>query len=155
MITKLKAAKLAARSGANTIIVGGRLDHSILRLFEGEILGTLLVAEKEPIAARKQWLAGRLQACGSLVLDPGAVRVLKDQGKSLLPVGVRSVGGDFHRGDMVRCVDESGAEVGRGLVNYSASESRQIIGKSSSRITEILGYCDDKELIHRDNLVLS
>ena len=155
MITKLKAAKLAARSGANTIIVGGRLDHSITRLFEGEALGTLLVAEKEPIAARKQWLAGRLQVCGSLVLDPGAVRVLKDQGKSLLPVGVRSVEGGFHRGDMVRCVDEFGVEVGRGLVNYSASESRQIIGKSSSRITEILGYCDDKELIHRDNLVLS
>jgi glutamate 5-kinase len=155
MITKLKAAKLAARSGANTVIVGGRLDHVIDRLFEGETLGTLLVAEKEPIAARKQWLAGRLQVCGSLVLDPGAVRVLKNQGKSLLPVGVRSVEGDFHRGEMVRCIDESGAEVGRGLINYSALESRQIIGKSSNRITEILGYCDDDELIHRDNLVLS
>jgi len=155
MITKLKAAKLAAHSGTNTIIVGGRINDVLTKLSEGEVLGTLLVAEQKPMAARKQWLAGRLQVCGSLTLDAGAVRVLIEQGKSLLPVGVRSVVGDFSRGDLVRCVDESGAEVGRGLVNYSASESRQIIGKSSQVITEILGYCDDEELIHRDNLVLN
>lgn len=154
MITKLKAARLAARSGADTIIVGGRSEHVLTRLSKGQNLGTFLVAEQEPIAARKQWLAGRLQVCGSLMLDAGAVKVLKEQGKSLLPVGVKSVVGDFHRGDLVRCLDESGVEVGRGLANYNASESRQIIGKSSRLIADILGYCDDKELIHRDNLVL-
>lgn len=154
MITKLKAARLAARSGANTVIVGGRADNVLTGLANGKTLGTLLVAEQEPIAARKQWLAGSLQVRGSLTLDSGAVRVLKEQGKSLLPVGVRSVVGDFHRGDLVRCVDETGCDVARGLANYNASESRQIIGKSSHLITEILGYCDDEELIHRDNLVL-
>lgn len=154
MITKLKAARLAARSGANTLIVGGRTENALIRLAAGDVLGTLLVAGQEPIAARKQWLAGRLQVRGSLTLDEGAVRVLKDQGKSLLPVGVKSVVGDYSRGDLIRCVDESGNEVARGLVNYSASESRKIIGKSSNLIAEALGYCDNEELIHRDNLVL-
>lgn len=154
MITKLKAARLAARSGANTVIVGGRADNVLTGLANGDTLGTLLVAGQEPIAARKQWLAGSLQVRGSLTLDSGAVRVLKEQGKSLLPVGVKSVVGDFHRGDLVRCVDESGRDVARGLANYNASESRQIIGKNSHLIAEILGYCDDEELIHRDNLVL-
>ena len=155
MITKLQAARLAARSGANTIIVGGRTEKVLTQLADGQDLGTLLIAEKEPIAARKQWLAGRLQVCGSLTLDAGAVRVLKEQGKSLLPVGVKSVSGDFNRGDLVCCLDGSGAEVGRGLANYNASESRQIIGKASHLIMDILGYCDDEELIHRDNLVLN
>lgn len=136
------------------MIVGGRAGNVLTSLANGKTLGTLLVAEQEPIAARKQWLAGSLQVRGSLTLDAGAVRVLKEQGKSLLPVGVKSVVGDFHRGDLVRCVDESGCDVARGLANYNASESRQIIGKSSQLITEILGYCDDEELIHRDNLVL-
>ena len=154
MITKLTAARLAARSGTNTVIVGGRAENVLTNLANGEALGTLLVAEQEPIAARKQWLAGRLQVRGSLTLDGGAVRVLKEQGKSLLPVGVKSVVGDFNRGDLVRCVDESGRDVARGLANYNASESRLIIGKSSQLIAEILGYCDDEELIHRDNLVL-
>lgn len=154
MITKLTAARLAARSGTNTVIVGGRAENVLACLANGDALGTLLVAEQEPIAARKQWLVGSLQVRGSLTLDSGAVRVLKEQGKSLLPVGVKSVVGDFHRGDLVRCVDESGRDVARGLANYNASESRQIIGKSSHLITEILGYCDDEELIHRDNLVL-
>lgn len=154
MVTKLQAARLAARSGANTIIVGGRAESVLSQLANGENLGTLLVAEKEPIAARKQWLAGHLQVRGSLTLDPGAVRVLREQGKSLLPVGVKAVYGDFHRGDLVLCVDESGIEIGRGLANYNASESGQIIGKASYLIADILGYCDDDELIHRDNLVL-
>ncbi len=154
MITKLTAARLAARSGANTVIVGGRAENVLTSLADGETLGTLLTAEQEPLAARKQWLAGRLQVRGSLTLDAGAVRVLKEQGKSLLPVGVKSVVGDFHRGDLVRCVDESGRDVARGLANYNALESRQIIGKNSHLIAEILGYCDDEELIHRDNLVL-
>ncbi|MFT7300104.1 MAG: glutamate 5-kinase [Porticoccus sp.] len=154
MITKLTAARLAARSGTNTVIVGGRAENVLTSLASGEAIGTLLVAEQEPIAARKQWLAGRLQVRGSLTLDGGAVRVLKEQGKSLLPVGVKSVLGDFNRGDLVRCVDESGCDIARGLANYNASESRLIIGKSSQLIAEILGYCDDEELIHRDNLVL-
>lgn len=154
MVTKLTAARLAARSGANTVIAGGRVDNVLTDLAKGDTLGTLLVAGQEPIAARKQWLAGSLQVRGSLTLDSGAVRVLKEQGKSLLPVGVKSVVGDFNRGDLVRCVDETGCDVARGLANYNASESRQIIGKSSHLITEILGYCDDEELIHRDNLVL-
>ena len=154
MVTKLTAARLAARSGANTVIAGGRVDNVLTDLAKGDTLGTLLVAGQEPIAARKQWLAGSLQVRGSLTLDGGAVRVLKEQGKSLLPVGVKSVVGDFNRGDLVRCVDETGCDVARGLANYNASESRQIIGKSSHLITEILGYCDDEELIHRDNLVL-
>lgn len=154
MITKLRAARLAARSGANTLIVGGRADKVLSRLADGENLGTLLVAEQEPIAARKQWLAGRLQVRGSVTLDAGATRVLMEQGKSLLPVGVKCVVGDFHRGDLVRCVDEAGNEIARGLANYSAAESRQIIGKNSELIAGILGYCDHAELIHRDNLVL-
>jgi len=154
MITKLKAARLAARSGANTVIVGGREDNVLPRLAQGEALGTLLVAEQEPLAARKQWLAGRLQVRGSLTLDEGAARVLRERGRSLLPVGVQFVVGDFHRGDLVRCVDAEGLEIARGLVNYSAAESRQIIGKNSDKIAGILGYCDHKELIHRDNLVL-
>lgn len=154
MITKLKAAQLAARSGAHTIIVGGDTDNVLTRLFQGEELGTLLIADSQPIAARKRWLAGRLKVCGSLVLDQGAVLVLREQGKSLLPVGVKSVIGSFHRGDLVSCIDEAGIEVGRGLVNYSAIESSQLAGKASYAIASILGYCDDDELIHRDNFVL-
>lgn len=154
MTTKLKAARLAARSGANTLIVGGRAECILTRLAEGEELGTLLLAEQEPIAARKQWLAGRLQVRGSVTLDHGATQVLQQQGKSLLPVGVKFVVGDFNRGDLVRCVDEDGNEIARGLINYSAAESRKIIGKNSELISSILGYCDHKELIHRDNLVL-
>lgn len=154
MITKLRAARLAARSGTNTVIVGGREHDVLTRVAAGEQLGTLLVSEQEPLAARKQWLAGRLQVRGTLVLDSGAVRVLQDQGKSLLPVGVRAIEGDFPRGEMVRCVDEGGAEIARGLVNYSAADARRIMGQSSARIADILGYKDDDELIHRDNLVL-
>ncbi len=154
MITKLRAARLAARSGANTIVVGGRESEVLTRVAAGEQLGTLLTSGQEPIAARKQWLAGRLQVRGTLVLDNGAVNVLREQGKSLLPVGVRAVEGSFPRGEMVRCVDENGNEVARGLVNYSAADARKIMGQSSARIVEILGYKDDDELIHRDNLVL-
>ncbi len=154
MITKLRAAQLAARSGADTLIASGREPEVLTRLAEGEALGTLLVAANEPIAARKQWLAGQLQLRGTLTLDDGAVRVLREQGRSLLPVGVSAVEGGFTRGDLVRCVDDSGAEVARGLVNYNADETRRIIGLSSRRIIDILGYCEDEELIHRDNLVL-
>jgi len=154
MITKLKAAKLAARSGANTVIAGGRVNQILSRLSEGEELGTMLISDKEPIAARKQWLVGRLKVCGSLTLDLGASKMLTDHGKSLLPVGVLSIKGTFHKGDLVTCVDEKGLEVARGLVNYNSEESAKILGKSSETIADELGYCDAEELIHRDNLVL-
>ena len=154
MITKLKAAKLAARSGANTVIAGGRVNQILSRLSEGEELGTMLISDKEPIAARKQWLVGRLKVCGSLTLDLGASKMLTNHGKSLLPVGVLSIKGTFYKGDLVTCVDEKGLEIARGLVNYNSEESTKILGKSSEMIADELGYCDAEELIHRDNLVL-
>lgn len=155
MITKVRAARVAARSGADTVIVGGRIDNALTRIAAGDNIGTFLWAEQQPQAARKRWLSGQLQTRGTLVLDDGAVRVVSEQGKSLLPVGVKEVRGDFTRGDMVICVDLQGKEIARGLVNYHADEARKIIGKPSSQIMEILGYQDDKELIHRDNLVRS
>ncbi|MGB5148052.1 MAG: glutamate 5-kinase [Porticoccaceae bacterium] len=154
MITKLRAARLAARSGAHTLIAGGRIDQVLTRLAEGELLGTLLVADSEPLVARKQWLAGQLQAKGALTLDAGAVRVLRESGSSLLPVGVLGCEGDYARGDLVRCLAEDGREIARGLINYSAAETRRIAGLGSDRIPEVLGYGGDAELIHRDNLVL-
>ncbi|MEH6822334.1 MAG: glutamate 5-kinase [Motiliproteus sp.] len=155
MQTKLRAARLAARSGAATVIVGGREADVLLRLRAGESLGTLLTPDCEPQAARKQWLAGHLQARGTLVLDAGAVKVLAEFGRSLLPVGVKAVEGVFSRGEMVLCVDEQGTVVARGLVNYSADEARRIIGRSSTLIEQILGYVGEEELVHRDNLVLA
>lgn len=154
MITKVRAARMAALSGADTVIVGGRIDNVLRRLMAGEQLGTFLWAEQPPQTARKLWLSGHLQTRGTLVLDAGAVRVLRDQGKSLLPVGVKEVRGNFTRGDMVVCVDETGQEIARGLVNYPAKDARKIIGKASHLIESILNYKDDEELIHRDNLVV-
>ena len=155
MITKVRAARVAARSGADTVIVGGRIDNALLRLAQGDNIGTFLWAQQQPQAARKRWISGQLQTRGTLVLDDGAVRVVREQGKSLLPVGVKEVRGNFTRGDMVICVAPDGREVARGLVNYHADEARKIIGKPSSKIEALLGYKDDEELIHRDNLVLS
>ncbi len=154
MITKVRAARLAARSGAHTVIVGGRIDSVLTRLREAESLGTLLVADQQPQAARKRWLAGQLQTRGTLVLDDGAVKVLRQQGKSLLPVGVKSVKGRFTRGDMVVCTDTMGHQIACGLVNYSVEDAQRIIGQSSDKIESLLGYKGDDELIHRDNLVL-
>jgi glutamate 5-kinase len=154
MQTKLRAARLAARSGAATVIAYGRAEGVLRRLKAGEEIGTLLTPSQGPDAARKRWLAGQLQVKGRLVLDAGAVRVLRESGRSLLAVGVKEVFGDFRRGEMVVCNDEDGLEVARGLVNYSASEARQIKGCPSSEIAQILGYVDEEELIHRDNLVL-
>jgi glutamate 5-kinase len=154
MITKLRAARLAARSGAHTLIAGGRIDQVLTRLAQGELLGTLLVADSEPLVARKQWLAGQLQAKGALTLDAGAVRVLQKSGSSLLPVGVLRCAGDYARGDLVRCLAEDGREIARGLINYSSEETRRIAGLGSDRIPEVLGYGGDAELIPRDNLVL-
>ena len=154
MQTKLRAARLAARSGAHTVIVGGAIDQVLARLKAGELLGTLLVPERGMLAARKQWLAGHLQTRGTLVLDDGAVKALVSDRKSLLPVGVKAVQGSFRRGEMVVCVAPDGREVARGLVNYSALEAQKIIGRPSDEIERLLGYVDEPELVHRDNLIL-
>ncbi|MFW5823711.1 MAG: glutamate 5-kinase, partial [Marinobacter sp.] len=154
MQTKLRAARLAARSGAFTVIVGGRLEQVVSRLRQGAELGTLLLPEQGRMAARKQWLASHLQTRGQVIIDAGAVQVLCKGGRSLLPVGVKGVSGQFRRGEMVSCVDESGREVARGLINYDADEARVIAGRASDRIADILGYISDEEMIHRDNLVV-
>jgi glutamate 5-kinase len=154
MVTKVRAARLAARSGTGTVIASGLRDRVVEAISRGDTVGTLLVPVQEPQAARKRWLAGQLQPRGSLILDDGAVRVLREQGSSLLAVGVAGVNGDFARGEVVVCLDQSGSEVARGLVNYDAQETLCIMGKPSGRIEELLGYVDEEELIHRDNLVL-
>jgi glutamate 5-kinase len=154
MITKVLAAKRAARSGAHTVIASGHERDVLPRLAGGEAIGTQLVAERAALAARKQWLADHLQVRGRLTLDAGAVRALTAQGKSLLPIGVVDVSGDFERGEAVSCLDESQREIARGLVNYSASETRRILRAPSGEIEARLGYVDELELIHRDNLVL-
>jgi len=154
MLTKVRAARLAARSGAFTVIVGGRIEGVITRLRQGDVIGTLLLPEQGRVAARKQWLASHLQARGTLSLDDGAVKVVCLGGRSLFPVGVKEVSGQFRRGEMVSCVDLSGKEVARGLVNYDAEEARAIAGQSSDRIADVLGYVSGDEMIHRDNLVL-
>ena len=154
MTTKVRAARLAARSGAFTVVVGGRIDRVLLRLRESEVLGTLMMPDQSRQVARKQWLAGHLQMAGRLVLDEGAVAVLQKGGKSLLSVGVVTVIGSFRRGDMVSCEDVSGLEVARGLVNYDAVDVQKIKGLPSDRILSVLGYCHESELIHRDNMVL-
>ena len=153
MITKIKAAQRAARSGTHTLIASGRESEILPRLIKGEQLGTLLYATATPLAARKQWLADHLQLAGSVTLDAGAVSALKS-GKSLLPVGVKQVVGDFERGAAIACRDAEGQEIARGLVNYSASEARRIAGHASSEIEALLGYIDEEVLIHRDNLIL-
>jgi glutamate 5-kinase len=155
MITKLRAARLAARSGTETVIASGRHPDVVAQVAAGNALGTWLRTGRQSENARKQWLAGMVRIPGSLELDAGAVRVLRESGRSLLPVGVRAVTGQFDRGDMVLCVDQEGREVARGLVNYSADEARRIMGKPSVEIAPLLGYQGDEELIHRDNLVLS
>jgi glutamate 5-kinase len=155
MQTKLKAAALAARSGTATVIANGRAPQIIQRIAGGENIGTYLDPGAGRMAARKRWLAGMTASRGELVLDAGAVTVLRERGKSLLAVGVTAVKGDFERGELVICVAPDGREVGRGLVNYSAAETRRIKGLPSDRIEQILGYLYEPELIHRDNLVLS
>ncbi|GGC82751.1 glutamate 5-kinase [Marinobacter halophilus] len=154
MLTKLRAARLAARSGAFTVIVGGRIEQAIARLRQGDVIGTLLLPEQGRMAARKQWIASHLQTRGTLTLDDGAVNVLRQGGRSLLPVGVKTIAGQFRRGEMVSCADLSGKEIARGLVNYDADEARAIAGRSSDRIADVLGYISDEEMIHRDNLVV-
>ena len=154
MLTKVIAAKRAARSGAHTVIVSGREPNVLLRLAQGEAIGTTLLAETPTLAARKQWLADHLQVRGRITLDAGAVKALAQEGKSLLPIGATALSGEFERGAVVECLDANGKEIARGLINYSADETRKILRKPSSEIETILGYVDELELIHRDNLVL-
>jgi len=154
MLTKLRAARLAARSGAATVIAHGHEPNVLASVLAGNAVGTLLSAEQASLAARKQWLAGHLQLRGELVLDDGAVKVLKESGRSLLPVGVTAVSGNFERGEVVACVDKHGKDVARGLANYSAAEAQKIKGLPSGEFEAVLGYVDEPELIHRDNLVL-
>jgi len=154
MLTKILAAKRAARSGANTVIASGREKDVLVRLAAGEVIGTHLQTTEMKTTARKQWLADHLQLRGKLTLDAGAVKVIKQDGKSLLPIGVITVEGNFERGEVVACCDAAGTEIARGLVNYSASEALRIMRQPSAQIEKILGYVEESELIHRDNLVL-
>ncbi len=154
MITKVIAAKRAAKSGAHTVIASGHEIDPIIRLAQGESVGTLLISQTPALAARKQWLADHLQLAGRLQLDDGAVNALKS-GKSLLPIGVTGVTGEFERGAAVACLDPNGQEIARGLVNYGSNEARRIARKATADIDRILGYIDEPELIHRDNLILS
>jgi glutamate 5-kinase len=155
MITKILAAKRAAGSGASTVIAWGREPDALLRLVDGESIGTLLVATTPKVAARKQWMADHLQLKGSVTVDDGAVLKVRDEGKSLLPIGVVEVQGEFVRGDVIAVRSSSGTEIARGLANYAASEARLIARKPSSQIEGLLGYANEPELIHRDNLVLA
>ncbi|WP_374657764.1 glutamate 5-kinase [Inhella sp.] len=155
MLTKVLAAKRAARSGASTVIAYGREPDVLLRLAAGESIGTALIAQTAKRAARKQWMADQLQLRGRVRVDAGAARALREGGRSLLPVGVRAVDGDFRRGEVVAICDASGSELARGLANYAASETRLLMGRPSADIESLLGYEAEPELVHRDNLVLS
>lgn len=155
MYTKVIAAQRAARSGTVTFIASGREENILPRLYAGEQLGTLLIPDLEPMTARKQWLAGHLQIKGQLILDKGAGQALLKQGTSLLPIGVKSLQGDFQRGEMVACIEAStGKEICRGLINYASNEVSLIKSKKSNEIESLLGYSNGKFLIHCDNLVL-
>ncbi|MBK9360311.1 MAG: glutamate 5-kinase [Rubrivivax sp.] len=155
MITKILAAKRAAGSGASTVIAWGREPDVLLRLAAGEAIGTALVARTPKLAARKQWMADHLQLRGAVTVDAGAVVKLREEGKSLLPIGMTEVQGDFVRGDVIAVRDAAGQEIARGLANYSAAEARLIARRASSQIEALLGYANEPEMIHRDNLVLA
>jgi len=155
MATKLLAARRAARSGATTIIMSGKYEDNLQQLAKGETVGTLLWADNEPMTARQQWLVGHLKPKGSIYLDDGAAKVVQQQGKSILAVGVKKAEGEFTRGELVVCKNLTGQEIARGLVNYNVDEANKIMGKSSRDIEAILGYVDEAELIHRDNLVVT
>lgn len=154
MLSKVRASARAARSGTATLIAPGREPDVLGKVRAGIEVGTLILPSQEPVVARKQWLASQLQLRGELIIDDGAARVLRESGRSLLPVGVTEVRGAFARGDLVACVDGNGREIARGLVNYGAEEARKLARQPSERIRDLLGYVDEPELIHRDNLVL-
>jgi glutamate 5-kinase len=155
MITKILAAKRAAGSGASTVIAWGREPDALLRLAQGEAIGTLLVAQTPKQQARKQWMADHLQLLGAVVVDAGAAHKLQTEGKSLLAIGMVAVNGDFSRGDVIAVRDEGGAEIARGLANYASAEARLLCRKPSSEFEALLGYTAEPEMIHRDNLILT
>jgi len=154
MITKILAAKRAAGSGASTVIAWGREPDALLRLIRGEPIGTLLVAQTAKHQARKRWMADHLQLRGAVVVDAGAARKLRDEGKSLLPIGMTGVEGEFSRGDVIAVRDPEGAELARGLANYSSAEARTLCRKPSAEFERLLGYAAEPEMVHRDNMVL-
>ncbi len=154
MITKISAARRAERSGTTTIILSGKQSKVLVSIANGEFIGTTITPTTEPLTARKQWIANQLQVVGKLHLDEGASKVILSGGASLLPIGVSAVTGEFKRGDLVACIDSDNNEIARGLVNYNSSESQQLLGKSTGDIETTLGYIDEPELIHRDNLAL-
>jgi glutamate 5-kinase len=154
MLTKILAAKRAATSGAHTVIAWGREENVLTRLAAGEAIGTQLIAQTGQLTARKQWMADHLKTAGQVVLDAGAVSKLTAEGKSLLPIGVTDVRGEFGRGDVISCVDDAGRTIARGITNYSSMEARRIMRRPSAEIAQILGYEEGPELIHRDNMVL-
>jgi glutamate 5-kinase len=155
MITKVLAAKRAAGSGASTVIAWGREPEVLVRLTQGEAIGSLFVADTAKLTARKQWMADHLQLRGAVVVDDGAVAKLRDEGKSLLPIGMVEVVGDFHRGDVIAVRTLQGQDVARGLANYASGEARRLVRKASSEIEAALGFANEPEMIHRDNLVLA
>jgi glutamate 5-kinase len=155
MITKILAAKRAAGSGASTVIAWGREPDALVRLTQGEAIGTLLVAQTQKQQARKQWMADHLQLRGSVVIDEGAVTKLRAEGSSLLPIGMMRVDGDFSRGEVIAITDSQGQEVARGLANYAAAEARLLCRKPSGQMAALLGYAAEPEMVHRDNLVLT
>ena len=154
MSTKVQAAERAAQTGATTIIADGRVPRILQRLHNGEALGTMLTSDQRPRDARKRWLSSQLRTRGALELDAGACQVLTTRGSSLLAAGVTDVRGDFHRGELVSCVDAAGVEIARGLANYGAADCRRVAGKSSEQFFETLGFMAEPELVHRDNLVM-
>lgn len=155
MLTKLRAARLVALGGVDTVICDGRQKGILDEVFSGHVNGTILQASRAPISARKQWLAGNLNPKGQLVLDAGAVLALRSSGCSLLPVGVIAIKGDFARGDLIAFCDTNGVDVGKGLVNYSSTEAKHIMGLRTAQIATKLGYPGDSEIIHRDNFIIS
>ncbi|MFK7965335.1 MAG: glutamate 5-kinase [Burkholderiaceae bacterium] len=154
MQTKVAAARRAARSGAHTVVASGRQPNLLTRLAQGELIGTQFISRTPRLTARKQWLAGHLQLAGTVVIDDGAQRALLEQGKSLLPIGVTAVRGDFERGAVVACRNAAGEELARGLINYSSRETQKILKTASRDIAARLGFVEEPELIHRSNLVL-
>ncbi len=154
MLTKVTAARLAARAGAATVIAPSKIENILLEIAKGKQHGTLLYPDNEPLVARKQWIANQLYTNGKLVLDEGACQVICKDGKSLLSIGIQDVKGNFERGEVVSCVNSTGKEIARGLVNYNAKETSQLKGKASTEIEAALGYVEEPELIHRDNLVV-
>ncbi len=155
MLTKILAAKRAAGSGASTVIAWGREPDALIRLTQGDAIGTLLIAQTQKNQARKQWMADHLQMRGAVIVDAGAAVKVRDEGKSLLPIGMVQVEGEFSRGDVIAVRDEGGQEIARGLANYASAEARLLCRKPSTEFERLLGYAAEPEMLHRDNLVLS